>query len=109
MVPALFGNGPVITRIAGRRFGDGREADGVMVAAGEQSAAGRRAERGRVEVVVPQTTRRELVEVRRLDRPAVAAQVPITDVVQHDDQTRWVRPSGAVSGNAGVQSGVDSL
>ena len=58
----------------------------VMVAAGQDARARRRAQRGRVHVVVAQAVLRELVDVRRADRRAEAAELPEAGVVEHDEQ-----------------------
>jgi hypothetical protein len=61
----------------------------VVVAAGLQRHARRRAQRRRMEVVAAQTPGRELVEGRRADRSAERARAAEADVVdQHDDDVR---------------------
>ena len=59
-------------------------ADAVMVAAGEQAGPGRRAERSDVEVRIAQSVGGEAVEGRGFDIGAVAAEVRVAHVVQHD-------------------------
>ena len=93
----------VVAGIAGGQLGDRRHAVGVVVAPGDDARAARRAQRGRVHVVEAQAALRDGVEGRRLDRAAVAAELPETRVVEHDDQdvrrivlrSRGPRPRGA--------------
>ena len=60
-----------------------------MIAAGQQRCAGRRAERGRVEIRVAEAGRGELVEIGRFDQPAIGAELAVADVVEHDHQDVW--------------------
>src|SRR5271169_4459678 len=59
----------------------------MVVASREQGRAGRGAERRDVEVRVAKARRRETVDVRRLDRRAITAEVGESEVVEqdHDD------------------------
>src|SRR6185312_6381865 len=57
-----------------------------VVAAGEQAGAGRRAQRGGVELRVAQPGVDDPVDVRRLDRSAVGAQGREPDVVEYDEE-----------------------
>ena len=75
--------------VSGRGGGDLRDpahADGVVIATGEQGLPRRRAERRRVEAVVPEPVRREPLEIRRLARPAEGARRPEAGVVEQHDQ-----------------------
>ena len=58
----------------------------MVVAAGQQRLAGRRAQRGGVEAVVLQAVRGEHLEVRRLARTAEGARRAETDVIDQDDK-----------------------
>ena len=82
------GVGPnrAVARRAGRDLGDAGHADGMVVAPGEQRLAGRRADGGGVETIVPQATRRQLVQGRRLAGAAESAGGPEPGVVNEDDQ-----------------------
>ena len=86
MWPRMFGK-PVL------KFATDAHADGVVVAAGEQRRAGRRAQRRDVEVRVPQPAGGEAVDVRGVDGRAVAAEVGEAGVVEqdHHDVRRTVR------------------
>lgn len=64
-----LGDAAVVAREAGSRLRDGRQADGVLVASGEQGTARRRAHGGGVEVVVAQPGCRQFVQVRRTSGP----------------------------------------
>ena len=66
------------------RLGDARHAVPRVIPAGEQARPRRRAQRSRVPLRVPHAVGRDLVDVRRLDRSAVAAHRRETDVVEHD-------------------------
>ncbi len=72
-------------RVAERQLGDRCEAQGVVVAAGEEAPTGGRAERGGLEVRVPQALLGEAIEVRRLTQPSVRGQLAVAHVVEHDD------------------------
>ena len=76
----------VAARIADGAFGDAGHAVGVVIAPRDHARARRRAQRRRVHVVVAQPVGRQRVEVRRLDRAAVAAEMPEAGVVEHDEQ-----------------------
>ena len=85
-------DGAVGSRVAGRALGDARHGVGVVVAPGQHAGARRRAERRRVHVGVPQTVLRQPVQIGRVDRCAVATELPVTGVVQHDvDHVRSTR------------------
>ena len=75
----------VIARKTGREFGDGAEADLMMVEAGQHRRAGRRADAGGVERVVAKAFARKLVEVGRRDRSAECAGMAEADIVEQDD------------------------
>ena len=93
----------VIAGEAGRGLGDRRHVVRVMVAAVEDARPRRRAERSRVHVRVPQTSGRKAVDVWRLDRAAVTAELREARVVENDEQdvrntlcrAHWLRPGGA--------------
>ena len=75
--------------VAGRRRGRLRDAahpDRVVVAAGEQRLAGRRAERSGVEAVVAQPARGQSLRGRTPDRAAERARSPEADVVEEHDE-----------------------
>ena len=95
----------VVPGIAAGQLRDGGHRVAVMVAAGQDARPARRAQRGRVHVVIAQAVRRERVEVRRRDRAAVTAQLAEPRVIQHDEQ--HVRRALAGPHRAG-QAGVDS-
>ena len=76
----------VVAREAGCSFGDDAEMDRVMVAAGDERGARRRAQRRRVEVRVPQPLAGELVHVRRRNRSAEGALGAVAGVVEQDEQ-----------------------
>ena len=84
--PVLERDQPVVAGIAGRHLGDARHRVAVMVAAGDDARAARRAERRRVHVVVAQAALGQAVEVRRRDRAAIAPELTEPRVVQHDEQ-----------------------
>ena len=71
---------------AGRDLGDAAHADRVVVAAGEQRLARRRAQRGRVEAVVLQAARRQTFGVRRLAWAAEGARRAEARIVDQDDE-----------------------
>ena len=71
------------------QFHDGPGVVHVVVAAGEQGHARGAAQRGRVEAVVLQSVRRQLLQRGHVDRPAEGAGVAEADVVdQHDHHVR---------------------
>ena len=67
------GHDAVVAGIARRLLGDDPEAHRMMVAAGDQRRARRRAQRGRVEVGVAQAVGGDPVEIRRRDHAAERA------------------------------------
>ena len=70
---------------AGRHLGDEAHVHGVMVAAGLQRRARRRAQRRGVEIVVAQSVLRQAIERRRGDRAAEGIRRAEAEVVdQHD-------------------------
>ena len=66
-------------------LGHASDADGVVIASGEQAGAGGRTERGDVKVGVAQPALGEAVERGGVDAGAVAAELGIADIVEHDD------------------------
>ena len=75
----------VVTGEPGGELGDTRHRVGVVVAAREDARTTGRAQSSRVHVVVAQSVLRQLVEIRRLDRAAVAPELPESGVVEHDE------------------------
>ena len=71
---------------AGRPFCDGSHAHRMGVAARDQRSAGRRAHGRHVEIAVTHTTAGQSIHTRRLYFGAVAAEIRVTDIVQHDEQ-----------------------
>ena len=84
--PVLERHHAVVARIAGGELGDAGHPVAVMVAAGDDTGAARRAERRRVHVRVAQPASGETVEVRCLDRAPVAAELAEAGVVQNDEE-----------------------
>ena len=84
--PVLERDVAVITRVAGGEFGDRGHPVGVVVAAGDDAGARRRAQRRGVHAVVAQTAGRERVQMRGGDRTPVAAELTEPGVVQNDEQ-----------------------
>ena len=84
--PVGAGDVARVPGVAGREVGDPAHAVAVVVAAGEQARARRRAERRGVEVREPHTAGREAVDVGGGDVGAVAADLREADVVEHDEQ-----------------------
>ncbi len=87
-----LGQHPVLERdvavpagIAGGPFRDARHRVRMVIAAGQDARARRRAERGRVHVVEEESVLRERVDVRRLDRAAVAPHLPEPGIVLDDE------------------------
>ena len=76
----------VVAREAGRDFADHAEADRVMVAAGDERRARRRAERGRMEVRVAQAGLGDAIHGGRRDDAAEGARRAEALVVGHDQQ-----------------------
>ena len=79
----------------GRDLGDAAHADRVVVAAGEQRLPRRRAQRRGVEARVLQPALRELLEVRRLARPAERRWWRRSRRRRSGSPARWARPSAA--------------
>ena len=71
---------------AGVPLGDDGHAHAVVVAAGEQRGAGRRAQRGRVELVVAEAPGGEPVDGGGVELGSVGAEVGEADVVEHHEQ-----------------------
>ncbi len=117
--PVLRWDRPARVREADRGLGDARHAVARVVASREQARASRRTERGRVPLRVANAACRERVDVRRLDRPAVAAERGEADVVEHDvDDARRAlrclrrlerRPVGLRVANVDVDDPVERL
>ena len=91
-----------------RRLGDARHAVAGVVAAGEQARPGRRAQRRRVPLREAHPVGRDPVDVRGLDRPAVAAHRREARRRRARCRRRSAHPSGAFGGSNGVQSGTES-
>ena len=83
-------------READRALGDARHAVAAVVATGQQARPRRRAQRRGVPLGVAHAVVRDLVDVRRLDRSAIARHGREADVVEHDvdDVGRPVRSLG---------------
>ena len=88
----------VVTGCRGRYLGNATHAGRMMISTGQHRLSRRRAQRSRVEAIVFQAARGELLEVRRLARPAERAGRAEANVVDQDDQNircaRW-RPQFA--------------
>ena len=85
----LPGDARVVAGVAGGGLHYGRNADGVVVAAGEKGCARRRAQGRGVEVDVADALVGQPVHVGRPDAPAqsaVATELGVTRVVEDDDQ-----------------------
>ena len=67
-----------------RRLGDARHAVAGVVATGQQTRTGRRAQRRGVPLLVAHTIGGDRIDVRRVDRTAVAAHRREPHVVEHD-------------------------
>ena len=76
----------VAAGVSGGAFGDARHRVRVMIPAGQHAAPGRRAERRGVHVVEEQSVGSERIDVRRLDRAAIAPHLAKAGVVLHDEQ-----------------------
>ncbi len=76
----------IVARVAGGDLADDAEAHRVVVAPGDQRGAGRRAERGGVEVGVAQAVLRQLVHRRGRDHAAEGARRAEALVVGHDQE-----------------------
>ena len=74
-------------RKARRHLGDKAHVDSVMVASGFERCPSRRAQRGRVKVVIAQSVLRQSIERRRRNRPtecAGGAKAQVVDQYDHD-------------------------
>jgi len=76
----------VVAREAGRELDDPGHPAGVVVAAGEQAGARRRAQRGGVEAVELEAVLRQPLGDRSVDRAAERARGREPDVVEQDDE-----------------------
>src|SRR5688572_26951623 len=72
----------VVSWIATGEIGNDAKSHAMMVTTGKEGCAGRRAHRRSVEVVVSQSLRSQLVQLRRLHRTAKGARVCKPDVVE---------------------------
>ena len=101
--PVLERHAPVVAGVAGRQLHDARDAVGVVVAAGQDARPRRRAQRRGVHVRVAQALRGDAIDVGRLDEPAEARQLAVSDIVEHEEEhvrgavprPRRRRPGGA--------------
>ena len=84
--PVLEGYRAIAAGIAGRSLGDARHRVRVMVAPGQDARARWRTERRRVHVVEQETVLGELVDVRRRDRRAEAAELAEAGVIDDDEE-----------------------
>jgi hypothetical protein len=75
-----------IARIAAVEIGEAADADGVMIASGQQCRTRRRAHRRGVEAGIAQARRRESIDGRRRDRRTVAAEIREADIVEQNDE-----------------------
>ena len=82
----LARDSPAVPGISHGKIRDATHPVAVVVAAGEEARARRRAQRGRVEVGEPHPVVRERVERGRRDVGAVAAELREPDVVEHEHQ-----------------------
>ena len=82
----VLGDEAVVARVAGGLLGDDAEADRVVVAAGDQRCARRRAQCRRVEVCIAQPAGGDPVERRRRNHAAESARDAITRIVGHDQK-----------------------
>ncbi len=88
-----------VTRIANGQVGHPAHPAAVMVAAGQQAGPRGGAQRRGVEVREPDPARGQTVDHRRLDVRAVAAELGVADIIEHDQEHvrgagRWCRLSG---------------
>ena len=74
----------VVTGIVGGELGDACHTIRVVVTPADDARTCRRAQRRGVHVGVAQATLRQAVQVGRLDRAAVAAELVVTGIIQHD-------------------------
>ena len=86
IVAEVFGNHAGIAVPIHRALGDRAGADAMMVAAGQQRRARRRADRRRMEGVVADALVRDARQRRRVDRPAEGVGQAEAHVVEQDDQ-----------------------
>ena len=91
--PQHLGNGAglardlaAIARIAAVEIGKAADADGMVIAPGQQGRARRRAHRRGVEARIAQSARCDPVDGRRRNRRAIAAEIGEADVVEQHDQ-----------------------
>ena len=106
-LPVLGRDHAARVREAARRLGDAGHAVARVIAAGQQARPGRRAQRRRVPLRVAHARVGDPVDVRRLDRPAVARHRREPDVIEHG--VHHVRRAlGARGGSNGDQSGTES-
>ena len=98
--PQHLGNGAglardlaAIARITAVEIGKAADADGMVIAPGEQGRARRRAHRRGMEGGVAQSARCDPVDRRRRNRRAIAAEIGEADVVEQNDQDIGRRPS----------------
>ncbi len=82
--PILGRNGPAGIREASCSLSDAGHAVASVVAPGQQARSRGRTESGRVPLRVPDAVRGDLVDVRRLDGPAVAGHRRVPHVIEHD-------------------------
>ena len=92
----MVGDVPAHVRIAAVEVGDGPHPDGVVVAPGEQGGPGGRAQRGHVEVRVPEPAVGQGVDVRGGEVRSVAPEMGEAGVVQEDHHD--VRGTGSGMG-----------
>ena len=76
----------VVPRVTGGELVDRRRGVGVVIAPGDDARPRRGAQRRGVHIGIQQAARGQRVQVRRRDRAAVAAQLPVANVVEHDEQ-----------------------
>ena len=84
--PVLEGNVAVVAGKPSGYFGDPGHRVRVMIPPGQHACPRRRAKRRCVHVVIDEAVRRERVEVRRVDRAAVATELAKPCVVQDEEQ-----------------------
>ncbi len=82
--PVLERDRTVGARVARRPLGDARHAVGVVVSPVQHAGPRRRAQRRGVHVRVAKPVLRQPVQVGGVDRRAVATELPVAGVVQHD-------------------------
>ena len=82
----VLGDDAVVAGEAGGLLGDHAETGRVMIAAGDERGAGRRTERGGVDVVVAQTVFRDAVHGRRRNDPAEGAGDAEPGIIRDDEQ-----------------------